>query len=472
MPAASHVYLRGPGEEVVRAPGLPFWRDHFAMLGRLELSLAAGSYSLQVEHGPEFRPEARRASIAAGKRVELNIELRRWADVSSEGWISGETHVHRPVGELDLLADAADLDVAQGITWWNRQNPWAGQPLPAALQHRTPGGRVVQVMGGEDEREGGALLFFDLPRPLAIQEATREYPSPSRFLREARRGGAWIDIEKPFWWDVPLWLAAGVDTIGLAHNHMHRAGVYEGEAWGRPRPLDRFPGVSGNGEYTQEIYARILEAGLTVAPSAGSASGVLPNPVGYNRVYAHTGVRAAADRSYQAWREAVLAGRSFVTNGPLLLARAAGGLPGARFRLPSGGELRIPISGKVLGGDPRLKLEIVHNGRVVHSAPVKAGDGERTWYELRAREPGWFLIRTVAENSRTYRFASTAPFRISGKDGESRASRAACRYFLEWIEERRARVRLDDPLQKSQLMGEFDAAAAFWRRRLDLATAD
>ena len=72
-------------------------------------------------------------------------------------------------------------------------------------------------MGGEDEREGGALLYFHLTEPLPIQGAGREFPSPMRFLQMARpRPGSWIDIEKPFWWDVPVWVASGgVDSIGL-----------------------------------------------------------------------------------------------------------------------------------------------------------------------------------------------------------------------------------------------------------------
>jgi len=38
----------------------------------------------------------------------------------------------------------------------------------------------------EDEREGGALLFFNLDAPLAIADAAREYPSSAEFLAEAR----------------------------------------------------------------------------------------------------------------------------------------------------------------------------------------------------------------------------------------------------------------------------------------------
>jgi hypothetical protein len=64
-----------------------------------------------------------------------------------------------------------------------------------------------------------------------------------KFLAEARQHkGVWVDVEKPFWYDTPVWLASGmVDSIGIAHNHMQRDGVYPGEAWGRPRDKQRLP---------------------------------------------------------------------------------------------------------------------------------------------------------------------------------------------------------------------------------------
>jgi hypothetical protein len=64
-----------------------------------------------------------------------------------------------------------------------------------------------------------------------------------------------------------------------------RSGVMTNEAWGRPRERRRLPDPQGNGHWTQEIYYHILNCGLRLLPSAGSASGVLPNPVGYDRVY-------------------------------------------------------------------------------------------------------------------------------------------------------------------------------------------
>jgi hypothetical protein len=128
-------------------------------------------------------------------------------------------------------------------------------------------------MAGEDERGGGALLYFNLARPLPIKKLEREYPSGAKFLEMVREfPQAHVDMEKPFWWDMPVWVAVGrVDSIGLANNHMWRDGGLFTEAWGRPRDKLFYPDPQGNGRWSQDIYYHLLNCGLRIPPSAGSA---------------------------------------------------------------------------------------------------------------------------------------------------------------------------------------------------------
>ena len=75
------------------------------------------------------------------------------------------------------------------------------------------------------------------------QEGTDRTP-PLAFARQARaqNPGVWIDIEKPFWWDAPVWAASGlVNSVGLANNHMCRDQMFADEAWGRARDRTRLP---------------------------------------------------------------------------------------------------------------------------------------------------------------------------------------------------------------------------------------
>ena len=95
--------------------------------------------------------------------LRVEYQLERLADLAAEGWWSGELHVHRPVEAIELLMRAEDLHVAPVITWWNKNNLWDDQEaVPADPLVRFDGNRFYHLMAGEDEREGGALLYFNL----------------------------------------------------------------------------------------------------------------------------------------------------------------------------------------------------------------------------------------------------------------------------------------------------------------------
>src|SRR5262249_27293668 len=151
-----------------RAGKLPFWFDHFVCPGTVGLDLPSGKYTVEIERGPEYERHAGSFTLAAGAGQALTVELRRLADLPAEGWWPGDLHVHRPVRDIELLMRAEGLHVAPVITWWNNQNLWAKERPPADPLVRFDGDRYSHVMAGEDEREGGALLFFQLARPLAV----------------------------------------------------------------------------------------------------------------------------------------------------------------------------------------------------------------------------------------------------------------------------------------------------------------
>jgi hypothetical protein len=366
---------------------------------------------------------------------------------------------------------AEDLDFAPVITWWNNRNLWQERDLPAETLVQFDGHRLYTLMAGEDEREGGALLYFGLARPLAITGASREVPSPLAFAEAAIREkpDVWIDIEKPFWWDVPTWLASGkIKSIGIANNHMNRSGMYQDEAWGRPRDAQRLPPPVGNGYWTQEIYYHALSAGLRIPASAGSASGVLPNPVGYNRVYAYVGDAF----THENWWRALAAGKCFVTNGPLVVCRAGGELPGHVFSAPDQDTLRVPLDVSLTSLDRVRQLEVVHNGKVVKT--VECGDAvtQELHADVEIEQSGWFLVRAIADNDETFRFGSTGPFYVELGTVKQSISRASCEFFREWVKERIARVtaNVESEEDRQKVLQYHQDARAFWEDRLTRAT--
>jgi hypothetical protein len=466
----SRIHLKDTAKKAVRPKGLPFWHDHFACRGIAELDLSPGDYFFEVERGPEYSVATGVLKVSQTSLQSVTNQLRRLVNLSTEGWWSGELHVHRPVGDIELLMQAEDLHIAPVITWWNNRNPWTNGALPKNPLVRFDGNRFYHLMGGEDERNGGALLYFNLIRPLEIAGAGREYPSPMRFLAEARRqAGVWMDIEKPFWYDAPVWLASGmVDSVGIAHNHMHRSGVMANEAWGRPRDKSRFPDPHGNGLWTQEIYYHALNSGLRLPPSAGSASGVLPNPVGYDRVYVHLD----GELTYEKWWDGLRAGRVFVSNGPLLRCRANGQLPGHVFKVQAGQVPEINLDASLDSRDAISSIEVIQNGRAVRT--VSHSEWKRTGSlgKLNVEESGWFLIRAIADVPGTFRFASTGPFYVEIGSVQRRISRTSAQFFLDWVRERVQQIKLDDPRQQDEVLQPHRAAERFWQEKLTQANAD
>src|SRR5262245_56617889 len=74
-------------------------------------------------------------------------------------------------------------------------------------------------------------------------------------------------------------------------------------------------------------YYALLNCGFRLRPTAGTASGVHPVPLGFGRVY----VRLDGPLEARAWLRRLNAGRSFVTIGPMLLVTLDVHDPGHRF---------------------------------------------------------------------------------------------------------------------------------------------
>jgi hypothetical protein len=258
-PLPARVHLSDPNGSPVnpRQSALPFFKDHFVCDGSASVEVPAGKLHYEIERGPEWSVASGEIVIAEGQKPSVTEKLTRIVDLTREGWWPGETHIHRPLDDVPLLMRAEDLHVGMVITWWNDNSAWKDAALPTAPATKFDENRFLHSLGGEDERGGGALLFFGLKQPLPLagfRGKTREWPSSSKWLDDARATGvAWVDAEKPFWWDFPIWLARGVDSVGIANNHQQRSGMHDNEAWGRARDRAEFPSTYGNALYTQNL---------------------------------------------------------------------------------------------------------------------------------------------------------------------------------------------------------------------------
>jgi hypothetical protein len=195
---------------------------------------------------------------------------------------------------------------------------------------------------------------------------------------------------------------------------------------------------------TSEIWYRLLNTGLRIP--AGAGTDAFPNfaslrgPPGLVRVYARTD-QALEHRSFL---DAIRDGRTFVTNGPLLGVgyRAMGsdtmgwyGI-GDEIELPAGPR-RLQIQVTLRSNVPVDHLEVIRNGKVAMSIPIRGGVAIDTLVSLPVEESGWYLVRAYADQPREpvldlYPFASTSPIYVT-VDGRPIRSREDAQYFVTWI---------------------------------------
>ncbi len=451
------------------------WDDHFVVPGRITLDLPIGNYSFEVERGLEYLVVRGHFSINNSLADDSQkLELQRFTDLSKEGWWSGDVDVRRPAQDIQLLMQAEDLHVVPLQTWWNgHTQPLLPKTAEKQLLVSFPEDRYAYLMAGEQTRPGGSLLYFNLPAPLNLGAANSEYPPISKDVSKARETThAWIDATRPYWWDLPAWVANhDVDSIQVLNGNVCRGKVINQETGGKPRDLSSFGGPWGNAQWSQEIYFHLLNCGLRMPLTAGSGSGVAPNPVGYNRVY----VYVPEEFSYDKWWEGLRAGRVVLTNGPILVPKVNGFEPGHVFQAAKGEELELEVGLTLSIRDPDQQqisyLEVVENDQVKLSIRFAEYAKSGKLPRLRFQRSGWFLLRVVTDFRPSYRFAMTGPYWVDFGD-ERPVSKRSAKFFLDWVYERARQIQIDNPAQRSEVLQYHRKARDFWQDLLSKANAD
>ena len=452
---------------------VPVWDDHFIVPGKIALQLAPGNYSFEVERGLEYLVTRGHFTINASSDDTQQIEMQRFADLASEGWYSGDLDVRRAPGEIALLMQAEDLHVVPLQTWWNGHSQWKGPLAAEKLLADFGNSRYCHFMAGQQVAPGGSLLFFNLPGPLTLPEPDAEYPPPAKVIELARRTGrVWVDAARPYCWDLPAWVAhSDIDSIQVLNSNVCRSKMITQESGGKARDARLFPGTWGNAQWSQAIYFHLLNCGIRIPPSAGSGSGVAPNPVGYNRVYVYVDGKF----SYEKWWEGLRAGRVVLTNGPLLVPSVNGQPPGHLFRFERGQQPELEIGLTLSIRDPEQQpisyLEIIQDGQPARS--IRFADYAKSGRlpKVRFSRSGWFLIRAVTDVRPTYRFAMTGPYWVE-IGYERPISKRSAQFFLDWVYERAKQIELDDPQQRREVFQYHREARDFWQELLSKANRD
>ena len=397
------------------------------------VELPPGRYMFTVEHGKEYFPETQ--EVVVGRDLpKPRFVLRRWINMNEQGWYSGDTHNHRDPAELPNVMLAEDVNVGLPMVDWTTASTvaptasgrgfagnFSNTPVQIDATHVWyPRNTEYEIFRtGNSNHTLGALLI--------LNHRTR-YDQPvfplSAIAEKARAEGALLDLEKHNWnWSLALVPLLKVDLFELANNHHWRIN-YTIKNWAVPAPA--WMGLSGSGTATErdwtlygfQTYYALLNCGFRMRPAAGTANGVHPVPLGFGRVYVHL----SEPFSYDAWMRGLAAGRSFVTTGPMLLAKVDGQWPGATLQVGNPKEYRLECT---VNSQQLLEtIELIINGVVMEqfkpqNAKTPVGSVEtKVSTRFSPKASSWVAWRCFEKRTGDrFRFAHTAPwhFEVSGK---------------------------------------------------------
>ncbi|MFN2570566.1 MAG: CehA/McbA family metallohydrolase [Gemmatimonadales bacterium] len=421
-----------------------FEYTYFHTRGAAVVTVPAESLYIEVWHGPEYRVGRAAVLVPAGGRVTRRIVLERLANMPVSGWWSGDLHVHMNYGgayrntprHLAFQARAEDLHVVENLIV-NKE-----QRIPDIAYFRTDA----------DPASGEGLL---------VMHAQEFHTSVWGHMGLLGLGSHYLLPEYSGYPNTPAASLAPINAAIADLAHAQGEGALVGYVHPfdtRPDPADTTTALTyelpvdvalGKVDYlevmgysdhliTSEIWYRLLNCGFRLP--AGAGTDAFPNfaslrgPPGLVRVF----VQAGARLDHRRWLAGLKAGRTFVTNAPLLEFSLDGHAAGEEIRLAAGNRRLLARVG-LRANVPIDHLEIIGNGNVVATVPLRADRmSARDSVSLPVSTSGWYVLRAYSDRAEmpvldSYPFGSTSPIYVTVGDAPVR-SQGDADFFIRWID--------------------------------------
>ncbi len=342
--------------------------------GTAELSLPPGAYRLRVAKGPEYRRVEQTLEVVPGEPQRFIIELERWVDPASEGWYGVDDHLH--------ITRKYESDNHRIARWMRAEGLHVANLLEMGTQTQISVTPQYSFGDGGAYRDGPLLLLSGEEHPRThflghtITLGTEE---------RVDRRDEYIVYETTFAEGARLGGVSGFAHYGMRHAH-------DGLAIAAPTGLVRFVEVLQFEYPHYDVWYQLLNLGFRIAPSAGTDFPCGPPSLpGRERFYAQ--IEGEVNR--RSFVEAVRAGRTFVSNGPIIGLLVDGVGPGGDVALAAPG---IVTARGRLRFDPAQDridaVELVVNGEVIQRISQATGPGEFEFQrELNIERSAWVALR-------------------------------------------------------------------------------
>ncbi|HEY7057734.1 MAG TPA: CehA/McbA family metallohydrolase [Vicinamibacterales bacterium] len=357
------------------------------------IDLPAGTYTVAVSRGPEYVPQT--IQIEVPRAEDLSVTLARWIDPASQGWFSGDHHIHAAgcshyenptegVLPQDMWPqiDGEALNVACVLTWgpsyYYQKQFFSGQdhPLstPTRLMHYD-----LEISGFPSSHAGHLVLLGLKDQDYPSAKRLEDWPSWTLpVLRWAKGQGAVVGFAHSGWGlevqssALPNYEMPGFDGIGANEFIVDVT---------QPDTVDFIS--AGDTPYVWElnIWYHTLNVGFRSRISGETDFPCITDDrVGLARSYA----RVDGPLTYRKWIDAVQTGRTYVSDGKSHL-------------------MDFTVNGVALGmGDSEVKLDRPGRAHITLRAAAKLDQqpNDTIRHARYDQKPYWDIERARIGDSR------------------------------------------------------------------------
>jgi hypothetical protein len=398
-------FRTGRGEDV-GGQVLLAGRPHAYIDGACEVPLPAGPLLVEISRGPEYLPLRQQVHLAAGQ-MALRFTLARWANLAEEGWHPGDVRAHDLSPHAALLEGAAEgLEVVQLQA---RERPPV-EEVPGAVPNllafsgtaaalRSPH-CVVSVNTLNAHPVLGTVALLNCHRPVfplrSGQPGLADHWSVADWCDQCHRKKGLV-----VWPDLPRLCEEAPQGEALAALILGKIDAFE-------------VGPSPDPEAgSLRDYYRLLDCGLLPVLVGGSGKTDNTLALGTVRTYAYLPPGQEIDST--PWIEAVRAGRTFITSGPILSLNVDGHGPGSVLDVVIGQRLHLRAEARC--ALPCDCVELIAGGKVIASAAACSASPFTATVEAEhlCTSSTWLAARCrggVHPNGGTALFAHTTPVHL------------------------------------------------------------
>ena len=416
--------------------------------GEYKAEIPAGTYQMVVSHGPEYRLMTETIDIAPSKTLKTTIDLQRWRDLPKEGWYSGDGHIHLSRAKRDNKSIAAFL-AAEDIRLSNvlqMGNPSATHypqyAFGAAGQYEKNG--YVIAPGIEDPRTAHRGHTLSLNIDSVVRDRSTYFLYHNVFEE---------------------YLAQGALT-GYAHVGFDWFNERRGLALDLPFGLVQVLEVLQYGSLSTDPWYDFLNLGYRIAPLAGSDFPYIDQP-GTVRSY----VKIDGTFSAQAWFDGLAAGKTFVTNGPMLEFSVNDLGMGSTVKVTSGDMVQIKAGAQINPDlDPLERLELIAQGQVIATAKADVSGTDLVLDKtLKIIDGQWLAVRAYGKD---YSLAHSAPIYVHVDDLGHMNLTSAASIIDQQIQYLNELANLDlDPVGELEYWEVIEGLDDLWRAQKPQITA-